>query len=119
MTQPETFELTPELIRLLRASVVAPQITGDEHGAAAIDPKRPYGNSNVMGDIAEILNLPTTDSGMLAGEDWTRAHLLHEATPKALQIVLSVGSFQPGVYERLTPYGTAWKLVSYLGPLYA
>ena len=52
MPQPETFELTPELIRLLRASVVAPQITGDEHGAAAIDPKRPYGNSNVMGDIA-------------------------------------------------------------------
>jgi hypothetical protein len=107
----QTFELTPELVKLLRASVVDDQFMGYEYGAAAINPKRPYGNSSVLRGVAEILGLPTNEDGDPLGEAWTRAHLLHQQTPLALQVVLSTGSFEPGLYERVTGSDRAWKLL--------
>ena len=49
------FEVTEEHIQLLRDMVVT--WWNCEFGAPAIDPKRPYGNSWVYGDIAETLKL--------------------------------------------------------------
>lgn len=48
-----TFQVTEEQLKLLKHSYVV--WWGAEYGAAAIDPKRPYGNSSVESDIAEIL----------------------------------------------------------------
>jgi hypothetical protein len=71
----------------------------------AVDqPKRPYGNSNVYGDIAEILDVP--------GSEWTdeeqnrsldaewRFLRLHVETAIALQIALTAGEFRTGRYLR-------------------
>jgi hypothetical protein len=53
------FTVTDEHLRLLRRAYVFWEEA--EFGAPSIDPKRPYGNSNVFGDIAEILDVPETE----------------------------------------------------------
>ena len=71
-----------------------------EYGAPEIDPKRPYGNSSVEEDIREILpKRPLNDDDCLN---------LHKETLIALQIILSVGKFQPGNYV-CDEYDTNWK----------
>lgn len=50
-----TFTVTDDHLKLLRRASVG--WSDCEFGAPEIDPKRPYGNSNVLGDIAEILGL--------------------------------------------------------------
>jgi hypothetical protein len=50
------FTVTDEHLRRLRRAYV--WWDDIEFGAPGSDPKRPYGNSNVYGDIAEILNVP-------------------------------------------------------------
>jgi len=49
------FTVTDEHLRLLRRACVWWDEL--EFGAPGIDPKRPYGNSNVFADIAEILEV--------------------------------------------------------------
>lgn len=107
----DTFELTADLVKLLRASWVNEELSGDEYGAAEIDPKRPYGNSDVELDIAEELGwLPGEDGP--TDEERARARELHALTPTALQVVLSTGSFEPGTYRRITRYGNRWERVN-------
>ena len=99
------FNLTKEHLLLLRNSYVF--WCNAEFGAAGIDPKRPYGNSDVLNDIAKILNIEHTVE--------TEYHLngVHEATKYALQIVLSTGKFKEGFYYRYkNDYcGMNWKIV--------
>ena len=101
------FELKPEHVKLLRSAYVGWQDC--ETGAPEIDPKRPYGNSSVARDVAEILGEPFDD------EDEDQAHellSLHRETAMALQVILGACSFDPGVYERANPYGRApWRRV--------
>lgn len=118
---PEEFNLTEDHITLLRRSYVSPELSGVETGAAEIDGKRPYGNSDVDLDVAEILgwaDAPGWDDqldedGQLP-EAWVKKAMeLHEQTPVALQIVLSTGSFVPGLYRRSSRYDTTtWELQS-------
>lgn len=98
MSDKETFVLKPEHVQLLRRACV----TWDdcETGAPAIDPKRPYGNSDVAGDVAEILGrdrrphqCPTCDCD--ADDDLMA---LHRETERALEVILRAGSFEPGTY---------------------
>jgi hypothetical protein len=72
-----------------------------EAGAPQIDPKRPYGNSDVEHDIAEILGwefIETSDGEMvLTREQGDRARRLHQEMEKALEeflrtAVLPVGN---------------------------
>ena len=105
------FTLKPEHIKLLsRATVTWFDI---ETGAPAIDPKRPYGNSAVELDVADIIGL-TVDvcpkCGEALNDDYEAAMLaLHRETETALQIVLCTQSFTPGRYVQ-TDYRT-WKLM--------
>ena len=64
------FTVTDEHLKLLRGAYVG--WDDCEFGAPAIDCKRPYGNSDVIADIAEILEVPDDDR---ASE---RAHALSE-----------------------------------------
>lgn len=96
------FTVTDEHLRLLRRAY----ITWDdaEFGAPGIDPKRPYGNSNVYGDIAEILDVPEstwTDEELnpLLDAEW-RFLRLHVETAIALQIALATSEFRTGRYVR-------------------
>lgn len=91
------FELLPEHITLLRHAYVGWQDC--ETGAPEIDPKRPYGNSSVPEDVAEILGWTWTGEEMpdVLRE---RAKALHESTDLALQVILTTGEFRPGIYKR-------------------
>ena len=96
---PFHFTLKPEHIQLLRKAYV--RWEDCETGAPAIDPKRPYGNSYVAGDVWEILygDLPTGhDDNELSKTQEEEMLALHRETEKALQVILSAGEFVPGEY---------------------
>lgn len=96
--QTRTFTLTPDHIKLVQKFHVGWQDC--ETGAPEIDPKRPYGNSDVEHDIAEILGWVKVGSDAdLSGFLFKKAEKLHRETAMALQIILSTGSFKPGVYQ--------------------
>jgi len=108
----ERFTVTDEHLRLLRRAYVFWDET--EFGAPGINAKRPYGNSDVYGDIAEILGLVHGDWQDEVEEDWPPPELewrflrLHVETAIALQIGLATGEFRAGQYSRGEGYN-AWK----------
>lgn len=97
-----------------------------EFGAPEIDPKRPYGNSDVIQDIIEILGTEEIKEGVfqfiLYGEKWLlkgedkynlyldgadeekliqKLNALHKETQTALQICLTLQQFRTGVFEEV------------------
>jgi hypothetical protein len=103
-----TFTIAEDHLKLLRNAYVS--WCDDETGAPQIDPKRPYGNSYVEGDIAEIL-------GWKVGEELTdqqreKAMQLHYGTWIALQIILGLLPDVKGTYEKQEEYNDrSWRLV--------
>jgi hypothetical protein len=90
------FTLTDAHIVLLRHMRVAWNDT--EFGSApAIYARRPYGNSSVLEDVAELVGMPPWDLRSTA-ED-AQCLWLHLQTQAALEVVLSTGAFEPGEYE--------------------
>lgn len=104
------FTLRKEHIELLRHVYVEWQDC--ETGAPAIDPKRPYGNSDVANDVARILSLE--DLSGREGDENRREQLLtlHRETATALEVVLRTGSFEPGLYMTTTSYSSDWRRAS-------
>jgi hypothetical protein len=102
------FRLTPEHVALLRRMNVGWHDC--EYGAPEIDPKRPYGNSWVEGDIAEILGWTWAGEDM-PDEMADRARALHEETRAALQIVLRCGTFEPGLFKRTETWSSDWRRI--------
>lgn len=95
------FELKPDHIRLIRRMNVGYN-ADTEFGAPEIDPKRPYGNSDVFNDIGEILGIGAK-GGDHTDPEYTEEQCaeflaIHKETATALQVVLSSGSFEPGMY---------------------
>lgn len=82
-----------------------------EFGAPAVDPKRPYGNSDVYGDIASILTVKRTEDEDHPYTEKDLAYMLtvHKETATALQVILSSMSFEVGVYEA-DKYCRNWRL---------
>lgn len=94
-----TFELKPEHVKLPRHAYV--EWCDLETGAPAIDPKRPYGNSYVAGDVWEIIHGQRLDDEDELDRETDDAMLaLHQETQTALQVVLATGGFEPGVYQK-------------------
>lgn len=111
MPADKRFTLTEQHLALLRRAYVG--WDDCEFGAPAIDCKRPYGNSSVVLDIAEILGVPTDDEADDYGlnqETEDRLTALHKETQTALQVILSTGKFEVGNYESYD-YGGSWKKV--------
>jgi hypothetical protein len=111
----KTFTLTEQHITLLRAMYV--DWNDCESGAPAVDPKCPYGNSNVVRDVIELIDPDNVDA--FDGEDESDAALnavndamrLHHETDTALQIVLFTGQFVPGTYVQCDEYDSRkWRL---------
>jgi hypothetical protein len=94
----KTFQMTDAHLKLLSNLNVVWRTC--EYGAPAIDCKRPYGNSDVESDIAEILGWdePSTNS----------AERIHRELETALQIVLVTQKFEPGLYHLKNEYTTDW-----------
>ena len=100
MRKVKTFRLTQDHLTLLRNSKVSEELSGMEYGAAEIDPKYPYGGGDVELDMAELLGVELVDGEYLSQADRRRLCKLHGETPIALQIVLQMGEFRPGVFTR-------------------
>ncbi len=100
------FTVTEDHLKLLRHAHLYWDY-GEGYGAPAINPKRPYGDSYVERNIAEILEAPDSDweweDGVRvyptpeAEERFTR---LHVETMIVLHIALATGEFRPGHYIR-------------------
>lgn len=105
------FTLTEDHLKLLNRMYVG--WSDCEYGAPEIDPKRPYGNSWVVGDIHEILNGESCEYYDLDDTLEDKYNQLHSETEIALQIILCTGSFEPGVYVKSNIYDDrSWKLKS-------
>ena len=94
------FTITNDHLKLLRRMYIS--WYDCEFGAPAVDCKRPYGNSYVYGDIAEILDIIPPDQDN--GEDWSEStilqmDILHKQMALVLQIGIRVGYFRTGLYE--------------------
>jgi hypothetical protein len=78
---------------------------GEGYGAPFFGPKKPYGNSDVPGDVARILGTPDTD---WESNEWGDRGLrteaedpylrLHVEAGIALKIALATSGFRPGRY---------------------
>lgn len=104
------FTVTEDHIKLLRHAIVGWEDC--EFGAPSIDCKRPYGNSSVYSDIAEILGIEPEDEDDqdFSSEQFDRMALLHKETQTALQIFLTTGQMLVGEYEA-DRYRDDWKLI--------
>jgi len=110
MNEMRQFEIKEEHIKLLRAMNVS--WWDAEFGAPCIDPKRPYGNSDVHEDMIRILGWEKKVTVEVNGIKCDITDLeydmpdkifemldsLHAETERALQICLVVGKFEPGIY---------------------
>ena len=101
MSKPEVFHVTDHHLKLLKRMYVGWDDT--EFGAPSIDPKRPYGNSDVINDICEILKLERTYSNEKYADD------IHREMETALQILVCNLSIEVGTYEH--PNWHDWKKV--------
>ena len=98
----EVFELRQSHLDLLKETAIS--WDDCEYGAPCIDCKRPYGNSSVEDDIADIIKLPKKDNWDKKEEDWNEKATeqmrdLHKETEIALQIVLHCQTFTLGKYK--------------------
>ena len=98
----EVFELKKEHITLLKNSWV---IWYDcEFGAPGIDCKRPYGNSSIYEDMADILGIELFEDQYgekhLSEEQADYLYDLHKDLEIALQLILTFQTFEPGTYTR-------------------
>jgi hypothetical protein len=110
------FVLTEDHLKLIGRMYVG--WSDVEYGAPEINPNRPYGNSMVEYDIAEILGwgIPDEDSDHYTDEALEalqdRAEKIHKETQTALQIILCTKSFEPGLYIKEDRYDDrSWKRV--------
>jgi len=98
-----SFTVRPEHLKLLKAMVV--EWDDCEFGAPRIDCKRPYGNSDVYSDIAEIIGLKKKGNWDYKEECWNdnamrKMDKLHNETFFALQILLQDLGIEEGKYKR-------------------
>lgn len=99
----KTFKLTESHIKLLQRANISD--SGMEWGSPAIDGKRPFGNGDLYGDIADILGLPYDEDN-----ESLRDYLdsVYRQLGTALEIVLHNQTFTPATYEEVS-YGK-WEL---------
>ena len=111
--QMEQFELKPEHLKLLKA--MEQQWQECDAGAPSFNSKRPFGNSAVEQDIANLLGITREgEDGGLSEKQYTDLYKLYRGTQETLQIIISQVNeaiIKPGVY--VTKDGKNW---DYKGP---
>lgn len=105
----EKFTLKQDHLTLLNHMWVG--WSDSEYGAPEIDPKRPYGNSDVARDVADLLGWEYDDDEGLTDKQRKTADELHSQTGIALQIILATQSFKLGTYVKKDKYDDrSWEL---------
>ena len=99
----QRFTLTPEHVQLLRRSNVNYSGHG-EWGYVGLDCKRPFGNGDLVGDMATILGVDPVapddeEEHWPPGTSDKMVKMFKEELPIALSVVLAAGTFEPGEYE--------------------
>lgn len=109
-----TFEVTEDHLKLVKRMYWDWDDSGYD-GAPAVGLKRPYGNSDVTGDIVEILGWDTPweqYDGYPDDETIDRALRIHREMVTVLQIATATLSWEPGMYEKTSTYdSTSWRRV--------
>ena len=105
----KTFKVTEEHIKLLRR-MYARWYDG-EFGAPGVDCKRPYGNGDGYGDIAEILGIEKAEDKDFTPAQFARMEKLHPEMETVLQILLTVGELPTGEYRKHDYMSLTWKKV--------
>lgn len=67
---------------------------GCEYGSPGLDPKRPFGNSFVEGDILDLLEIEPD------GEDWTQEQLDYAADLYRVKLVPYLKKFYHKLFRR-------------------
>ena len=111
----KTFEINEDHLKLLkRMYVYFDEFSYD--GAPAVDSKRPYGNSDVVDDIYEILFGEEFDYDKheeMPEKLVQDLFKIHKETATVLQIVLCTQSFEAGIYRKSNSYDSlSWGKVS-------
>lgn len=106
------FTVTEDHLKLLKRLQFEYQ-DNIEFGAPAVDAKRPYGNSDVYGDLGEILGWEPADEDRWGGKYYSdiqceRLLKLHKSMATVLQIVISNNGVAVGEYEA-SRYGSVWR----------
>lgn len=107
-----SFKLTEEHIRLIRRlnfKTIVYNIenifhTEEDHIRPNIDQKRPFGNSDVIGDVLSELGEKADEEGNWSPEQITKAKQILIEIPAALRVILDHETFKPGVYS-ISRYG--------------
>jgi hypothetical protein len=109
--------VTEDHLKLHRHAWVDSWNPGEGYDSPGINPKKPYGNSYVERDIADIVDAPDEDwiyegghKAHVTPEAEERFTRLHVETMVALQIVLATGEFRPGRYRREASWTIDWQL---------
>lgn len=96
------FTITEQHLKLLNNMYVSWQDT--EFGAPEINPKRPYGNSDVYSDIAEILGIkhaiPDDDDPEFSDEQFEMMEKIHKEMEHVLQIICDTLQVSTGEYSK-------------------
>ena len=108
----KTFSVTRDHIKLVRGLIIEWNDNTDcDLGVPSANGKRPYGNSDVPEDVAEIIKLDFVDEEKGLNKEQEKYCIkLHKDMGTVLQIVLSTGAFKTGEYE-CDEYGTDWKRI--------
>jgi hypothetical protein len=125
------FEIKEEHLKLLKEMNVG--WDDCEFGAPNIDPKRPYGNSDGVNDVARVIGFKKTKDTVefdkeeaeeydylkdyLEDAEWNEKSYdyllnLHKDMQIVLQIVLSTLSFKKGIYKKKDKYSSEWEMIS-------
>jgi len=116
---PGTFTVTEDHIKLLHRSYFDTE-TGAYEGSVVQNPKRPYGNSDVIGDLYEILRSDgemwdEDEQGEMPGELVEELRKIHREMAIVVQILAATageGVFTPGTYRKRDWYDqTSWERV--------
>lgn len=115
----DTYSIWTEVDRLTEFTVTADHLTLLKHayvrwsevefGAPEIDGKRPYGDSSVLHDIAELIEPEFGKDDLVDWDTWIdrnaeRLTRLHVETALALQIALVIGEFRIGTFRKASRY---------------
>jgi hypothetical protein len=122
-----TFTIKKDHLKLLKASVVAwsSQWDGTMFGAACVDPRRPYGDTDVYRSMVRILEMkmPKVTKLNVGTREWdieqdeipfdemNELEQIHQETEIALSICMSRGKFETGIFRWPEP-GGEWEKVS-------
>jgi len=77
---------------------------------ATIDHYRPYGNSDVAQDVADLLGWEVLESGLTLDQRYAAAKM-QEDMLIAIKIFLQKATLETGLYKITGCYGTNWEKV--------